>query len=128
LEQVSLWSSPVDLPPPIPKEVPRNEVWDTLEEILGFTPRTHTEKTAFGKVVRSFTGAQATPDEMHRAAKEYTKCWPHCELTLWSFEKWFGHFLSKGRKKVVPEHAAPCEECGVGKQHGHAAFCSKAVN
>src|SRR5580765_3216046 len=106
--QASLWDNVIPLhpgivttspapEPPQPKE--RNEVWDTLEEILGYTPRTRTEKSAFGKVVRSFAEAGATSEEMKNAAIEYNKCWPHCELTMWSFEKWFGHFLSKVSKR-----------------------------
>jgi hypothetical protein len=104
----------------------RNEVWDSLEVILGYKPRTKTEKTAFAKVVRSLEDAEATPQEMKDAAAQYQKCWPHCELTLWSFEKWFGHFLSKATKRSTAT-ATVCPECGVNEKVGHAGDCSRAT-
>jgi hypothetical protein len=109
----------------MPREAkPRDVVWDALEEILGFTPRTDSERKAFGKIVRSLKNAGATPEEMQNAAKEYTKAWPHCELTLWSFEKWFGHFLSKVVKRESKKVAA-CPECGIGGGL-HLEDCTRA--
>jgi hypothetical protein len=127
LEQAQLWEQfpnviPLPTAQPTAPSNPRNEVWDALEEILGYTPRTRTEKAAFGKVVRSFNEAEATPEEMRDAAKEYGKAWPHCELTIWSFEKWFGHFLSKVEKRSSAK-VTVCADCGISQGAGHAADC-----
>ena len=71
---------------PIRQHTPRDAVWDSLTEHFG-NPRTKTERTMFGRVVKELLEAGATQEETDKA----------CQYVLANFDspsvnavpKWF---------------------------------------
>lgn len=86
---------PPSAPPPSEPVAPRpprkrtvnDDVWDALVEVCGWTPRTPTEKSRLGKVVRALVSVEATGEEVRRRAREYRRRWRGVDLTPEALEK-----------------------------------------
>lgn len=107
-----------------PKGGVLNPVWEACIEVLGYEPKTRTEKSLWGKHVMSLTEAEATPERIRAVAQAYHKSWPTLDLTITALEKWYSHFLRL--KEQREKRAKPCPECGIGG--GHLADCPRALS
>lgn len=101
-----------------------NEIWDACEEVLGYAPKTRSQKRLWGKIVESLRYADATPDRIYAVALWYRKHWPNVDLTLNAIEKWYSHFLAMEEARNATR-ARVCPECETGGGL-HVAGCSKA--
>lgn len=101
-----------------------NPVWDACEEILGYGPKTRTEKALWGKMTTSLREAEATKDRLHAVAKWYKKSWPDIDLTITALEKWYSHFLHLEESRLK-RHAAVCSDCEMSAPF-HADWCPNA--
>lgn len=102
----------------------RNPVWDACVEVLGYEPRTDTEKSLWGKMTSSLTRGGATAEQIRSVAEWYQRHWPDMDLTITALEKWFSHFLAKAEKRAKARSLASiCPVCEVGGGR-HAADCT----
>lgn len=102
----------------------RNEVWDVCTEVLGYGPKTDTEKSLWGKKVTSLRRAEATPDQIRSVAEWYHKKWPDIDLTITALEKWFSHFLQLSTQKSRVKQTL-CPHCDMGGGR-HSSDCRDA--
>lgn len=112
---------------PDPPPRPRNVVWDACVEALGYEPKTDTEKSLWGKMVRSLKAAGADEEKIASVAKWYHKKWPDTDLTITAIEKWYSHFLAmaEGRtKRKVSATVGYCDYCG-RRDGKHESDCMK---
>lgn len=111
-------------PPPgaSPREA-QDEVWDACEVVLGYGPKTVSEKKAWGKMIASLRGAGATAETIYFVAERYQKDWPDVDITLFAIEKWYSHF-DRQRVKKARTRAATCPECKLGGGK-HIEGCTK---
>ena len=72
-----------------PKARERDEIWDTLTAIFG-EPRTPSQTRLRGKHVKELKIAAATPDEIHRQSRLFTRRFENATLTEPALVKWFG--------------------------------------
>lgn len=101
----------------------RNTAWDAAAEVLGYEPKTESEKALWGKMTSSLNRAGATSDQIHSVAEWYQRHWPGIDLTITALEKWFSHFLAKAEKKAKAKaNAVVCPSCEMGGGH-HTADC-----
>lgn len=95
--------------------------------VLGYEPKTDSEKKLWGKMVTSLKRAEATEERIVAVGRWYHKQWPQIDLTITAIEKWYSHFLrleEQRQQKGIP-NAAVCTECGIGGGM-HATDCPNA--
>jgi hypothetical protein len=106
-----------------------DEVWDACVEVLGYEPKTDSEKKLWGKMTTSLKRAEATRERIVAVGKWYHKQWPQIDLTITALEKWYSHFLrleeQRNRKGGPINGAPPCPDCGMGGGL-HTADCPRA--
>lgn len=96
-------------------ERPRNIVWDACVEAIGYEPKTASEKSLWGKMVKSLTEAGADANKIKLVAQWYRRHWKDCDLTITSLEKWYSHFLAKAEARDSKRPSATvgyCDYCG----------------
>jgi hypothetical protein len=71
---------------------PADDVWDAVEEVVGWTPTTKPERDRFGRVVTTLLGHNATGDEVRRRGGNYRATWPHLDLTPEALVKHWSRF------------------------------------
>ncbi len=108
----------------VQKVRPRNTVWDACVKALGYSPKTASERKAWGQKIKSLEEAEATEETILFVAEMYHKEWPGVDLTIHALEKWYSHFLRKFEDKKRKK-AALCPECKTGGGT-HTSDCSKA--
>lgn len=107
--------------------MPVNHVWDACVEVLGYEPKTVTEKRMWGNMTNSLRLAGANRERIVAVAQYYRKHWPDVDLTLTALEKWYSHFLRmKEQKEKMVKNV--CPDCGCSSTVGHAADCSHAAS
>lgn len=105
----------------------RNVAWDAAVEVLGYEPKTYSEKNLWGKMTSSLNSAGATTEQIQAVGEWYHRQWPGIDLTITALEKWFSHFLAKAEQKARAKEAATvCPHCEVGGGQ-HSADC-KGLN
>jgi hypothetical protein len=109
--------------PPVPTPRERFEVWDAMVEIFGYEPRTRTEQRAWGQLAHSLKDGGADREKLLAVAEWYHRHWPTIDLTVYSLEKWYSHFLGM-HEKNTRGRATTCPECNTGGGM-HAEDCSK---
>jgi hypothetical protein len=103
------------------KRHPKDDVWDACVSVLGYEPKTESEKKLWGRMTKSLYDGGATGEQIHAVAEWYQRHWPNIDLTITALEKWFSHFLAKADKRAKKEvHVCPHCEMGGGL---HAADC-----
>lgn len=95
--------------PSTPRARPRNEVWDALEEVLGWSPATDGERKRFGRscrTIREALGIHASVEPGEHAgaavravAAEHRKRWPTVTLTLESMVKHWSDLYASARAR-----------------------------
>lgn len=88
-----------------------NPVWDACEEVLGYEPKTRTEKAIWGKMTFSLKLAGADREKILAVAQWYKRTWPEVDLTITAIEKWYSHFLRMAEKKK--KHVCIRPGCGL---------------
>lgn len=102
----------------------RNEVWDVCEEVLGYGPKTDSEKALWGKMTSSLRRAGATTERVQAVADWYHRSWPDIDLTITALEKWYSHFLHLEENRAK-RSAAVCVFCEMSAPY-HADWCQSA--
>lgn len=72
-----------------PKGSRNGEIWTAMAEKFG-EAKTETEKSGRGKLVRSLSNAEATPEDIQRRARAWDELFPGATLTDFALEKWWG--------------------------------------
>ena len=75
-EQAQAQDNLFPLPSPKPREVPRDEIWDALEEEFGVV-RTKSERGRRNRAVRELREAEVTPDEVKIAVDFCRRSFTH---------------------------------------------------
>lgn len=90
-----------------------NEVWDACIEVLGYEPKTDSEKKLWGRMTTSLRNADADWEKIVAVGEWYHRHWPAIDLTITAIEKWYSHFLRLHEKrKRVQATVQFCDYCG----------------
>lgn len=60
----------------------RNDIWNALEQIMGYKPSSPSERGNWGKVVKQLVEMEVGPADMIERAMAYRKRWPNIDLTV----------------------------------------------
>lgn len=80
----------------------RDEVWDTLVAVIGYTPRTRTERGAWNSARKQLREADATPQQVRDRAAMYVRRWPGMSLTPSALVKHWSSLEHEQSVALVP--------------------------
>jgi hypothetical protein len=83
---------------------PRNELWDAVVDVCGWTGRTLTrsEQGRVAKAVKELKEVDARPEDVTARARKYRKEWPDVELTPQALVANWNRFAAKGDVQGQP--------------------------
>ena len=87
-----------------------NTGWDALAEVFGYTPKTKSERTLWGKLSRDLGAADATVETVTEAARRYRAAMPNAELTPPALVKHYERLMAQ------PNGAGHISEIGAQAQ------------
>lgn len=94
----------------------RDVLWDALEQVLGSSPSTTSERGRWNKALKEIRDAGAQPEDVRLRAREYKRRWPDVSLTASALASNWGSLKPKS------SGSPPCPQCGVGGGK-HAEDC-----
>lgn len=96
----------------LPKERPKDQIWDTMLAVCGLngSKPTPSERGAWNKSAQALRAVNATPREIQARAVAYRKRWPNVSLTPTSLARRWSECVADTQKINAPP--ALCVQCG----------------
>lgn len=96
----------------LPKERPKDQIWDTMLAVCGLngSKPTLSERGAWNKSAQALRAVNATPREIQARAVAYRKRWPNVSLTPTSLARRWSECVADTQKINSPP--ALCVQCG----------------
>lgn len=105
---------------PSPAARPRDELWDTIVDIFGYTEKmTSMERGRINKAVKALREIEATPDELRGRARAYRKQFPDVAFTPLAVASNWSQLESQESKRTVER----CRECSQALATHDAELC-----
>jgi hypothetical protein len=104
---------------------PRNEQWDGLAEVFGYTPTSRNEQSLWGRLSKELAQAGATHTTIIEAAGRYQQAMPSVELTPTALAKHYqrlmaGRSTSNGTPGTA-QHTLALARKAAAREAGHRA-------
>lgn len=103
----------------------RNEQWDGLATVFGYTPTTRSEQSLWGRLAKDLETAGATQPSIIESAARYQHAMPNVELTPTALAKHYqrlmaGRSTSNG-KPGTAQHTLALARQAAAREAGHSA-------
>lgn len=104
---------------------PRNEQWDGLAEVFGYSPTSRNEQSLWGRLAKDLQAAGATHASIIEAASRYQQAMPSVELTPTALAKHYQRLMA-GRstangKPGTAQHTLGLARQAAAREAGHSA-------
>lgn len=104
---------------------PRNEQWDGLATVFGYTPTTRSEQSLWGRLAKDLANANATTETITEAATRYQAAMPSVELTPTALVKHYERLMAgrttKNGKPGTAQHTLALARQAAAREAAHGA-------